>query len=95
MFKIPFFLILFLSFLSHFSQAEETSQSLDCGGLFSGLIKNEPVLKDELGELKTSCENESAAQDRKFWSCVQTRMHGGDLSFDRFIVSTNICNSLT
>lgn len=95
MFKIPFLFILTTFFFYHSVQAEESPQSLDCGGLFSGLIANEPVLKDELRELKSSCENVSAAQDRKFWSCVQTRMHGGDLSFDRFIVSTNICDSLS
>lgn len=96
MIKLPFYVLLLpLMSLSVIALSDESSKTLDCNGLFSSLIENEPILKDELGALKTSCESEQSSQSGHYWSCVHTRMQSGKKSFERFIVSTNVCEGLS
>lgn len=93
---IPFYLLLLPAiFFSNIAMSSDSKQSLDCDGLFSSLIENEPFLKDELGALKSSCDLEQTTESGQYWSCIQNRMQGSDMSFDRFIVSANVCEGLT
>jgi len=96
MFKLPFIVLLLPALsLSQIANSDESSKSLDCDGLFSSLIRNEPLLKDELGALKSSCDLEQTTQNGQYWSCIQDRMDQGEKNFDRFIVSANVCDSFS
>ncbi|GAA6134159.1 hypothetical protein NBRC116188_09480 [Oceaniserpentilla sp. 4NH20-0058] len=96
MIKLPFYVLLLPAMsLSAIALSNDSSKTLDCNGLFASLIENEPILKDELGALKTSCESEQSSQRGTYWSCVHARMQSGKKSFERFIVSTNVCDDLS
>ena len=93
---IPFYVLLLSAILfSNTALSSDSNESLDCDGLFSSLIEKEPYLKDELGALKSSCDLEQTTESGQYWSCIQDRMQGSDMSFDRFIVSANVCEGLT
>lgn len=93
---LPYYVLLLpMMLLSSISYSDSATDKLDCETLFSGIIENEPLLKDELGELKSSCDIEKTTQNGHYWSCIQTRMDQGEKSFDRFIVSANVCDSFS
>lgn len=85
------FLYAFLFLLIIPLNTQAQTESLDCNGLFNRLIKSEPYLKDELNELKTTCESDFAQKNTGYWLCVQHQVGKGNVNFERFIISTNVC----
>lgn len=64
-----------------------------CHEIFTPILKQEPLLKSELDDLKDMCETEVKGKNEKFWSCINVRLKKGVVNFERLILSSHICAS--
>ncbi len=68
------------------------ANSLDCQNLFADIRKQEPYLDDELKDLQSLCEQDVKHEKTAYWQCVNSRMQQGAMSFERFILSDQVCH---
>lgn len=84
-----FFLALLLSL-----SANSQIKPLDCHQLFSPILNQEPLLKNELTDLEQMCLQDIKESNEGFWLCIDDRMKAGPANFERLILSSHVCSSL-
>jgi hypothetical protein len=62
-----------------------------CHEIFAPILKQEPLLQNELNDLNDMCESEVKGKNEKFWSCINSRLKKGVVNFERLILSSHLC----
>lgn len=84
--------VLLVSLLFISPLAISAKSDVSCQELFDSILKQEPYLAKELEDLQLMCEQDIKANKLTYWSCVNERMQQGPMSFERFILSDQVCH---
>lgn len=69
-----------------------SANDLECVNLFADIRQQEPYLDEELKDLQALCEQDVKRNKVAYWRCVNSRMQQGAMSFERFILSDQVCH---
>jgi hypothetical protein len=90
MFGLPYRVLFISLFLIPPIAFCEFKESI-CHVLFDLILEQEPYLEKELKDLQYMCIQDIKNNGVVYWSCVSERMKQGQMSFERFILSDQVC----